>query len=384
MGADAKGPPRILMVGRRLIRKSKYVNFVGDFHLNLVLEMGAVPVILPRSKGILRHLEQFEPIHGLLLVEGEDVLPKTYGKDYSDVTAEEYEKIKAKFAGDTEVDPFKDELEMALIRICLARGLPILSICRGSQLVNVASGGDLYIDIETQLGSSVIHYDRDNYDGHRHPIFIDESTPMYGWFGGSDTMMVSSYHHCGIKKLAPRFRPMAIAPDGLVEAFYDPEWYDPEQGRLIVGLQFHPERMQCLQSHLADAEPVFEHVGCKAPYEAFINAAAAHVVSAKPKVVKPRRVSALPTLPLQTAHKPSPWRAHFTVHGGTMALSLLQDGVDPFAQVDTQFLVPEDDVSIGDGQLIVDLPDPLELDVSELSRTASDLDVALKSQPMAV
>lgn len=234
-------------MSRRTVRKDKYIDYVGEFHLNLVVEHGAVPVILPRVPGILAKLDAYEPFHGILLVEGEDVYPGSYGATYDSLTVEQRARIDALYSADTSVDLVKDELELELVRRCLKRGAPILSICRGSQIVNVACGGSLYLDVATETNSTVVHYNADNYDGHRHSLTIEPNTPMFNWFKTKE-IMVNSYHHCGIKKLASNLRPMAHSDDGLIEAYYDPSRYDPKNGRYLVGLQFHPERMQDLVS----------------------------------------------------------------------------------------------------------------------------------------
>ncbi len=75
-----------------------------------------------------------------------------------------------------------------------------------------------------------------NYDTYRHPVSVEPGTPLARWYRRK-TLDVNSYHHQGIRKLASRFRPMAHADDGLIEAYYDP------QAAFTVGLQFHPERM---------------------------------------------------------------------------------------------------------------------------------------------
>mmetsp|Transcript_5290 Transcript_5290/g.22477 ORF Transcript_5290/g.22477 Transcript_5290/m.22477 type:complete len:361 (-) Transcript_5290:459-1541(-) len=317
--------PRVLIVSRRTVRKGKYVDFVGEFHLNLVLEYGAVPVIVPRVEGIEKHLEAFEPFHGLLLVEGEDVQPESYNSDYSTLTPHERAKVQAKFSGDTLVDPVKDKLEMELVRISVERGLPVLAICRGSQILNVVYGGDLYLDLETELGDKVVHYNTDNYDGHRHPIHIQRETPLEDWFGTSEAL-VNSYHHCGIKNLAPRFRPLALAPDGLVEGYYDPKCYDISAGQFIVGLQFHPERMQDIEAHLADEPAVFDHPACKAPYREFVTA-----VKVCANVAMEHELETLVDSigfnrpPLQRV-KALNGRGYASHHGATSAISLLEPG----------------------------------------------------------
>jgi gamma-glutamyl-gamma-aminobutyrate hydrolase PuuD len=74
-------------------------------------------------------------------------------------------------------------------------------------------------------------------------------------------ILVNSYHHQGVKRLAQRFVPMAFAPDGLIEGFYDPDAYNPEEGKFIMGLQFHPERMRKADSN------EFDYPGCPFAYQ---------------------------------------------------------------------------------------------------------------------
>src|SRR5581483_3465317 len=123
-----------------------------------------------------------------------------------------------------------------LIRQALRHKLPILAICRGSQLVNVVCGGTLYGDVQKEKKSPIKHIDHDHYDSYRHAVTIVPGTPLERWYGQS-TIQVNSYHHQGTRDLAPRFKPMAYAEDRLLEAYYDPK------AKFLVGLQFHPERM---------------------------------------------------------------------------------------------------------------------------------------------
>ncbi|XP_074289879.1 putative glutamine amidotransferase GAT1_2.1 [Silene latifolia] len=277
--------PRVLIVSRRTLRKNKFVDFVGEYHLDLIVKYGAIPVIVPRVAGIHMHLASFEPIHGVLLCEGEDIDPSRYQPANSEtdkLSPEELDEIRNLHASDTAIDKEKDSIEFHLAKLCLERNIPFLGICRGSQVLNVACGGTLYQDIVTEISrkipeeNRVKHMDYDNYDGHRHKIKVLDGTPLHKWFKdsleGKDQMdiMVNSYHHQGVKKLAPRFVPMAYAPDGLIEGYYDPDSYKPEEGKFVMGLQFHPERMR-----LADSEE-FDHPGCPCVYQEFVKAVIAY------------------------------------------------------------------------------------------------------------
>lgn len=222
--------------------------------------------------GIHTLLESFEPIHGILLCEGEDIDPSHYDAELCGLTPEELEHIRQLHSSDAATDKEKDSIELRLAKLCLERNIPYLGICRGSQILNVSCGGTLYQDVEKELldkcleGQRVVHMDYENYDGHRHPIKVSANTPLHDWFNDSfvdDKMeiMVNSYHHQGVKRLAKRFIPMAFAPDGLVEGFYDPNNYNPEDGKFIMGLQFHPERMR----HQDSDE--FDYPGCNMAYQ---------------------------------------------------------------------------------------------------------------------
>ncbi|KAK4776235.1 hypothetical protein SAY87_024196 [Trapa incisa] len=277
--------PRVLIVSRRTLRKNKFVDFVGEYHLDLIVGYGAVPVIVPRVSGIHTLLDSFEPIHGVLLCEGEDIDPSLYyeSADASggELSPDELEQIRKLHASDTAIDREKDSIEFRLVKLCLERNIPYLGICRGSQVLNVACGGTLYQDIGKELSKNfpeenrVVHMNYENYDGHRHLIKIVEDTPLHGWFRDSldeenSEMMVNSYHHQGVKRLAERFVPMAFSPDGLIEGFYDPDAYNPEEGKFIMGLQFHPERMRKPYSD------EFDYPGCPSAYQAFVKAVIAY------------------------------------------------------------------------------------------------------------
>ncbi|XP_020238060.1 putative glutamine amidotransferase GAT1_2.1 [Cajanus cajan] len=278
--------PRVLIVSRRTLRKNKFVDFVGEYHLDLIVSYGAVPVIVPRVSGVHTFLTSFEPIHGVLLCEGQDIEPCWYDQEddlKSSLSQEELEEIRKLHASDAAIDKEKDSIELSLAKLCLERNIPYLGICRGSQVLNVACGGTLYQDIDKELSKMchesqrVMHINYDDYDGHRHKVKLVENTPLHRWFRGEEEkedeqveIWVNSYHHQGVKRLAQRFVPMAFASDGLVEGFYDPDAYSPEDGKFIMGLQFHPERMRKPDSD------EFDYPGCPFAYKEFVKAVIAY------------------------------------------------------------------------------------------------------------
>jgi gamma-glutamyl-gamma-aminobutyrate hydrolase PuuD len=217
--------PTVLVVTRRTIRKNKYIDYVGEYHLALLIRLGILPLMVPVAEGVIACLPDYmRNMKGLLLVEGEDVEPKHYK-----ARPDNFKHLE-------KTHPLKDAIEIKLIRHALRKKLPILGICRGSQLLNAVCGGTLYGDVKKEKKSRLKHINFSHYDAYRHPISIVAGSPLEDWYQRK-TLPVNSYHHQGIRDLARRFKPMAPAGDGLVEAFNDPK------AKFVVGLQFHPERM---------------------------------------------------------------------------------------------------------------------------------------------
>jgi gamma-glutamyl-gamma-aminobutyrate hydrolase PuuD len=224
--AEDMARPRVLVVTRRTSRKNRQIEYVGVAHLENLLEARLLPVIVPVAPGAPACLPEYSRgMQGLLLVEGEDIEPK------------HYRARRGNFKYLEKTDPLKDQIEMRLLRQALRRRLPVLGICRGSQLLNVACGGTLYGDAQKERKSRLKHINYEHYDAYRHSVRIVQGSPLHLWYG-REQLRVNSYHHQGVRDLAARFRVMAFAPDGLVEGFFDPK------EEFVVGLQFHPERME--------------------------------------------------------------------------------------------------------------------------------------------
>ncbi len=231
---------KVLIVTRRELRKNKLINWVSEIYLQILAQGGVMPILVPISQGTIANLPDYlEDYDGLLMSEGGDISPAYYNESYSVSKLDEY-------------DPIKDEIEIACCHHAMEHDKPILGFCRGMHMINVAFGGSLHLDVHEVNKRSVVHIDYDHYDTHRHPISIFENTPLMAWYKQKD-LLVNTYHHQGIKKLAPELVAMAQAPDGLIEGIYHPKH------KFVVGLQFHPERMYQ------------EHPGNKLVFKSFID-----------------------------------------------------------------------------------------------------------------
>ena len=167
-------------------------------------------------------------IGGLLLTGGGDVEPARYG-------ATPHEKLE-------EVDPARDEFEIALIAAARSRDLPIFAICRGVQVLNVAAGGTLVQDIPSEvtgaLNHSLVVPPHPPYEL-AHEVWVEKDSILAKLLGerlvGSDTCDVNSRHHQAVKTIASGYRVSATAPDGVIEAIEDPA------AGFCLGVQWHPE-----------------------------------------------------------------------------------------------------------------------------------------------
>ena len=181
---------------------------------------GAIPVVLPsqRPEDAAALLDRLD---GLLLSGGIDVDPALYGQP-------RHPKLGR-------VDRRRDDFELALTREALARDLPILAICRGHQVLNVATGGSLVQDIPSELKGTVTHDAPGRRTRRSHAIDVEPASKLGEILGGGP-LAVNSFHHQAIDALGKGLVVSARSPkDGLVEGVELP-------GRsFVVGVQWHPE-----------------------------------------------------------------------------------------------------------------------------------------------
>lgn len=171
-------------------------------------------------------LELFKNCSGLLLTGGGDIDPALYGKP------EERDRCYA-------IDNKRDELEMRLVDSALAWHKPILGICRGHQLINVALGGSLIVDIPTDYGTIVSHRCDDPLSC-LHSVLISEESFLFHIIENKAQGETNSSHHQAIDRLAKGLTSSARTTDSLIEAA---EWADPKGKPFLVSVQWHPERM---------------------------------------------------------------------------------------------------------------------------------------------
>ena len=131
----------------------------------------------------------------------------------------------------------KDETDLLLLKAAEKRGVPVLAICFGLQILNVYRGGTLYQDIGSMLPGALQHRQSGPREARTHSVTIKPDTILAETLGvGADTIYVNSHHHQAIKLLGNNLQISAIAPDGVIEAVED-----PNEGTFVLGVQWHPE-----------------------------------------------------------------------------------------------------------------------------------------------
>jgi putative glutamine amidotransferase len=195
-----------------------------ESYVRAVSASGALPVMIPLGLAE-EDLDRIrEKLDGLVLSGGGDMDPKRYGgPSHSSVG---------------EIDADRDRVELYLARQFAGSRRPLLGICRGLQVLNVALGGTLHADITAQRPGSIAHdlWPGRGYDHAHHVVRIEEETRLAEILG-EPMVEVNSLHHQGIRDLAPGLIPAAYASDGLIEAFELP---DHPFG---LAVQWHPERL---------------------------------------------------------------------------------------------------------------------------------------------
>ena len=218
---------------QRAIFKGKTLLYCVDSIPHFFSDEDVVTYLIPSSPSG-DYARWAADLDGLVLEGGADVAPESYGE-----TA-----IQPQWGGDA----IRDRYEIALVKAFLAVDKPILGICRGLQLLNVALGGTLYQDIGTQVPNSRTHRNWEIYDQNFHEVEIAEGSRLRSWYGRSSAT-VNSVHHQGIKTLGKGLEVEAISTDdGIVEAVSD------ATRDFVYAVQWHPEFHN--HPHLLDGKAI--------------------------------------------------------------------------------------------------------------------------------
>lgn len=191
---------------------------VSQSYVNAVRKAGGVPVILPGVKTKDEADALMASIDGVIFSGGEDVDPARYGEEIWN------ESVGINFPRDTS--------DFLMAQAARDRAIPIMGICRGSQLLNVAYGGSLWQDIPSQLGPE----HRASYKPGEgvHAIGLEKGSRIREILADADSVWVNTHHHQAVKDIAPGCKVTARSPEGIVEAW---------EGPGVFCVQFHPEEM---------------------------------------------------------------------------------------------------------------------------------------------
>ncbi len=211
-GVSAEIPPSWVMSQRYIIT---------------LTNAGALPWLVPLvDDDTLRGI--YDALDGVFLPGGADIDPVSYGHDPHPLC--------------DKTDKERDRVELALAKWAMADGKPVLGVCRGMQLINLAAGGTLYQDLAEQMTGSIKHdYFPFGGSGLRrdylaHAVSVTSGSKLAGVFGEGE-LRVNSMHHQGVRAVGDGLVVSAVSPDGLVEGL------EGANGRYVVGVQWHPEAL---------------------------------------------------------------------------------------------------------------------------------------------
>jgi putative glutamine amidotransferase len=184
---------------------------------------GLVPVVIPPLTGREAAREIVARVDGVVLTGGEDVDPSLYGQ------------ARLSQCGKSNVQ--RDNTEIALVHAARELGVPLLAICRGPQLLNVALGGTLFQDIPSQIPSEIDHNPKHDRNQRAHPVTVEPGSRIASAVQAT-SLSVNSFHHQSVREVGQGLKVTARAPDGVIEGLEstDDSWW-------VMAVQWHPEEM---------------------------------------------------------------------------------------------------------------------------------------------
>lgn len=226
------------------------IESLGNDYVESVIRAGGIPIILPILTDEESIRRQIELLDGVVLSGGIDINPLLYNEEPSS-------KLGYIF-------PAKDTFDILIAKIACELNKPILAICRGHQILNVAFGGTLYQDLSDINGCYIKHQQQSKDGAVTHTLDIVEGSILHSILG--DSIISNTFHHQAIKDLAPGFKATAYSKDNIIEAI------EKSGDQFVVGVQFHPEIMTAYNNKYA-----------LKIFEAFITASSNNISTKKTK-----------------------------------------------------------------------------------------------------
>lgn len=197
--------------------------YINQDYIDSILQAGGIPFLLPLNNDKEATKQQIIAMDGIVFSGGQDIHPLRYQEE------------PLRFLEDVCTE--RDEYELSAIKFAYSLKKPILGICRGLQLINVAFGGTLFQDIGEQFASpSIQHSQKSHRSMGTHSVEIDPNSQLSRIFNAK-RLITNSFHHQAVKDLAPGFFISARAKDGIIEGI------EKLDSSFLLGVQWHPEMM---------------------------------------------------------------------------------------------------------------------------------------------
>lgn len=214
-----------------IISKTKRVYMTNVDYVNIVNKFGVIPILVPSLKFSIKDIVRImSDIDGVFLTGGRDISPAVYGKKQ---TIKYSKKKLSNNKNPISIPPNikRDKLEIAIYKNAILKNIPVLGVCRGMQLINVAEGGTLIQELQTNIK----HYNKKNKSPNTHKINIKEKSLAHRLLKAIQ-YSASSIHHQGIDKVGKNIIVSAKSQDGIAEII---EYKN--NTRFVIGIQGHPE-----------------------------------------------------------------------------------------------------------------------------------------------